>query len=124
MSKIIEPKEPHIEIDNLQLKPWSNLQFRNLIPTLEEVYNLFEQSGITFEKVTQKDNKTILLIIKIVYPFLSKIISETIGLSIEEVEVWEFDRSAILGLHILILNAQRMKEFLKMSVTMMSPLIN
>lgn len=104
---------PGVEIGGHKIKPWTFEQFLNLIPAFIDVSVSLKDKGIKFENIEKlaEDPKNLILFISAIKPVVPQIVAETIGLDVSEVKAMDFDRAASIALVILIMNAEKIKNF-------------
>jgi len=104
---------PGIEAGGFKIKPWTFEQFLNLLPAFIDVSATLKESGIKFENIEKlaQDPKKIILFLSAIKPAIPQIVAETIGMDVSEVKAMDFDRAASIALVILIMNAEKIKNF-------------
>jgi len=104
---------PGIVIGGFKIKPWTFEQFLNLLPAFIDISTNLNESGIKFENIEKltEDPKKLILFFSAIKPVIPQIVAETIGLGALEVKAMDFDRAASIALVILIMNAEKIKNF-------------
>lgn len=111
-----EKGKQYMQIDDIEIRPWTHGQLLKLLPTLENIISQIEEKDLTIEKIMslQKNSKELVHIVFQFLPFLTPIVSITIDVSEEEIEKWDFDKVAKIGLAIIVENVVKLKAFVTM----------
>jgi hypothetical protein len=104
---------PGMEIGGFKIKPWTFEQFLNLIPALIDVSTNLKEAGIKFENIEKlaEDPKKLISFFSAIKPAIPQIVAESIGLEVSEVKAMDFDDAASISLVVLIMNAEKIKNF-------------
>lgn len=120
----VEVLFPEQEFYGVKVRPWTFNQFVSLLPVLMQARKELKAHGIEIDnlnKLKDEDQEQILDFLVRLLPLIPAVgvVSKTVGINIEEVEKWEFDKTATIFLIILIQNAGRVKNFFGLGLTAM-----
>jgi hypothetical protein len=107
---------PEQEVYGVKIRPWTFPQFQKVMPDLIMMAKAFKNLGIRIEDLPEKredmEFEKILMLLEKIIPILPvcEIVAKTTGIDRETVVLWEFDKTTVLFLMIIVQNVRRIKN--------------
>lgn len=113
------------EVGGYKIRPWSFGRFKKVYPVLAGVVPALR--GLDLDLTTKNTQEVLQArageIIEAILPSLTPLIARTLDISKEEVDAWDFDQVAAIGLTIIIQNLGRIKNSLPLIMAQLQAVI-